>query len=145
MPKPVTDLTGRVFGNLKVLERCERPFKSTSTSAFWLCQCLCGNRIQVSGDNLKSKNTTSCGCKVRADSGTGVQGVFWDKRRKRYFARITVQKTPFHLGSYSTIDETLIARNLAKEAIKKGKLPDNVNPKLAKRIERILETFSEPS
>jgi len=31
----------------------------------WLCQCDCGNEVTVSGNNLRSGNTKSCGCLLR--------------------------------------------------------------------------------
>lgn len=57
MPK-ILDLTNSQFGKLKVLYRT----KSSKHGYYWLCQCDCGNRVEVLGYNLKSGNTTSCGC-----------------------------------------------------------------------------------
>lgn len=53
------DLTGRIFGELKVVSR-----QGTSRygQAQWLCQCSCGNQITVLGDNLRRGHTRSCGC-----------------------------------------------------------------------------------
>lgn len=51
------DITGSKYGKLTVLERIPgtSPIK-------WLCRCDCGNLTQVTGNNMKSGNTTSCGC-----------------------------------------------------------------------------------
>lgn len=51
------DITGNKYGKLTVLERIPNtnPIK-------WLCRCDCGNLTKVTGNNLKSGNTTSCGC-----------------------------------------------------------------------------------
>lgn len=65
MPKLI-DLTGRTFGQLKVLyrginrERC----------AVWICQCECcpEEKIPVRGAALRSGQTKSCGC-LRAEKG----------------------------------------------------------------------------
>jgi hypothetical protein len=54
------DLTGRTFGNLKVIER-DMTQKKTS----WICECICGNRISVLAYNLKNGNSQSCGCQQR--------------------------------------------------------------------------------
>lgn len=51
------DLTGQKFGRLVVLEYIE----GTSPTS-WRCKCDCGNEVIVRGANLKSGNTSSCGC-----------------------------------------------------------------------------------
>ena len=53
------DLTGKKFGKLTVLERCEN---SKSGYVRWLCKCDCGNNSIVYAGNLTKKHTTSCGC-----------------------------------------------------------------------------------
>lgn len=56
------DLTGRLFGRLRVVTRAER---NTSTGgARWLCQCKCGAWAIVAGRHLlrKGRPTRSCGC-----------------------------------------------------------------------------------
>ena len=55
------DLTGKYFGYLKVLKKCE--YSETSHSYLWECQCECGNITKINGNNLKSGHTISCGCK----------------------------------------------------------------------------------
>lgn len=57
MPK-ILDLTNYQFGKLKVLYKT----KSSKHGYYWLCQCECGNKVEVLGTNLKSGNTKSCGC-----------------------------------------------------------------------------------
>lgn len=57
------DLTNRQFGRLTVVKRV-----GTYTSPkggktpIWLCQCECGNCIEVMASNLRNGNTKSCGC-----------------------------------------------------------------------------------
>jgi hypothetical protein len=58
-----TDLVGSRFGSLLVLEFSHSNARGQS---FWACQCDCGNRITVAGDNLKRGNTSSCGCRKNA-------------------------------------------------------------------------------
>lgn len=57
------DLTGQQFGFLTVLKQSEN--KDNKGGAKWLCQCECGNIIEVSSNNLRRKKegTISCGCK----------------------------------------------------------------------------------
>lgn len=62
------DLTGKRFGKLVVVERADDYYyqrKSENKLAAaprWLCRCDCGNIVVVQGGNLRSGNTTNCGC-----------------------------------------------------------------------------------
>jgi hypothetical protein len=49
----LTDLTEKQFGELKVIEY--------TTNGKWLCECSCGNKLEVNARDLKSGNTKSCG------------------------------------------------------------------------------------
>ena len=60
--KNLIDETGKRYGLLKVLEKAPSPKSSNETGAFWKCRCDCGNEIIVSGSNLRTKNSQSCGC-----------------------------------------------------------------------------------
>lgn len=57
MPK-AKDLTNRVLGLLKVVERTG----SKNGSALWKCECKCGNVCYVNTRDLMSGDTNSCGC-----------------------------------------------------------------------------------
>ena len=54
-----TDLTGRMFGRLTVLERVEN---SRAGKARWLCRCECGALRTVVAGNLMSGNSATCRC-----------------------------------------------------------------------------------
>lgn len=58
------DLTGHQYGNALVLERApNRRVSSRTTFVMWKCKCLlCNNEFVAKANNLKSGNTTSCGC-----------------------------------------------------------------------------------
>lgn len=86
------DLTGRRFGKLIVIERVEINQRRQTQ---WRCQCDCGNEVVVTGGNLVSGNTKSCGCyhsevlaelnKARAThgkSGTRLYRIWIDMRRR---------------------------------------------------------------
>lgn len=53
------DLTGRRFGKLTVLEQSGR---SNQGRVKWRCRCDCGAEAIVSGTDLRSGQTKSCGC-----------------------------------------------------------------------------------
>lgn len=55
------DLVGKRFGKLIVVGR-DLSTTTKTKRVRWACQCDCGNTTSVSSDNLKSGNTTSCGC-----------------------------------------------------------------------------------
>lgn len=54
------NIVGHRFGKLVVLERDSEP--RNSKRVFWRCVCDCGNETVVSGTNLRTGNTKSCGC-----------------------------------------------------------------------------------
>lgn len=65
MVKVRSDLTGKVFGKLTVIEQTDDYISPQGTHyAQWLCECLCPehNRVVVLGNDLKRGKTTSCGC-----------------------------------------------------------------------------------
>ena len=62
-PHKLIDLSGKTYGRLTVIERCEDHIsKSGYKSVMWKCICECGHIIKVSGNSLKSGKTKSCGC-----------------------------------------------------------------------------------
>lgn len=58
------DLSGNIYGDLTVLSRAKNKiYKNGVPTTMWNCMCKCGNKIVVSGRNLKQGHTKSCGCK----------------------------------------------------------------------------------
>lgn len=56
--KVTPDLSGQAFGRLSVINRAD----NKGGQVQWNCLCQCGGSITVSGANLRSGNTASCGC-----------------------------------------------------------------------------------
>jgi hypothetical protein len=57
-----SDLTGRVFGRLEVVQRLwSSPFGDTQ----YLCRCKCGRATVGTHATLRSGDKESCGCKAR--------------------------------------------------------------------------------
>lgn len=77
------DLSGQKFGRLTVIKDSGR---RVNKKVMWLCQCECGNQVEVSGDNLKSGNTQSCGCYRREKHGNDFLG-------KRFGKLTVIEKT----------------------------------------------------
>lgn len=57
--KMTVDISGRRFGRLTVVRQ---EGINAQRKAMWLCKCDCGAELIVSGDNLRSGHTQSCGC-----------------------------------------------------------------------------------
>lgn len=53
------DLSQQKFGKLIALEKAP---KRSDKHTRWICQCACGNIVEVRTDYLRSLHTTSCGC-----------------------------------------------------------------------------------
>lgn len=66
MVKVREDLTGKTFGRLKVIRQIEdRILPCGQHESMWLCECVCGNKTEVPGRDLKNGNIRSCGCLFR--------------------------------------------------------------------------------
>lgn len=55
---PFIDLSGRVFCEWTVVSRHDENYRNNSR---WLCRCSCGVERILTGTNLRSGNSTSCG------------------------------------------------------------------------------------
>lgn len=70
----IVDRTGERYGKLVVFEYAY----TKKRKAYWKCRCDCGNEKIVSGSNLQSGNTKSCGCGE-------------EENRKEHMAKFTVE------------------------------------------------------
>lgn len=59
MGRKQTDLTGKIYGRLTVIEKVHNVNKKRYD---WKCQCSCGNITIVAISSLNLGRTTSCGC-----------------------------------------------------------------------------------
>jgi hypothetical protein len=57
------DISGMRFGRLLVKHVSHRNLSLKDAVYFWLVVCDCGKETRVSGRDLRSGHTTSCGCK----------------------------------------------------------------------------------
>lgn len=53
------DISNQKFGKLTALYHSR---SNAQGSAMWLCQCECGNHVEVRGMDLRNGHTKSCGC-----------------------------------------------------------------------------------
>lgn len=133
------DLTGREFGNLKVLRKAGGR-KSAERSFYWECQCSCGNIVEIPANQLTKGYHTSCGCQkakrlrkinqyvdgtslkmvfsdtVRKDNTSGYKGVYL--KDNRWAARIQYKGKRYYLGTYDKLEEAISVRKEAEEKIR---------------------------
>lgn len=53
--------------------------------------------------------------KTRKNNSTGVNGVYWDKKLKKYRAKINIARKNINLGCFSSLEEASKARKEAEE------------------------------
>lgn len=75
-----------------------------------------GNKTDNRPENLRecthSENLQNVG--MRSDNTTGVRGVSWDRRRKKYAAELILQGRKKYLGRFDTLAEAAAAREAAE-------------------------------
>jgi len=60
-----TDLQGRIFGELKVLNRSKKT--NAHGEVYWTCRCVCGKEKAITANGLRSGYHKSCGCRRLLD------------------------------------------------------------------------------
>ena len=58
--KELIDLTGQVFGSLRVIQHISPKEHGFTGRTFWLCECACGRRLMVRSDNLRDGKSSQC-------------------------------------------------------------------------------------
>lgn len=136
------DHTGKRFGRLVAIKSI---YNQVDNCFIWRCKCDCGKIAYVRSSCLAQGITKSCGClhddtakknckdiykanlkdgtniariksnKINANNTSGVKGVSWNKRRKKWIARIDFQKQTIELGSYDNLAEAAEARKKAED------------------------------
>lgn len=139
------DMTGQRFGRLTVIGQAEldSPLANGQRLA-WRCRCDCGTEVIETRKNLLSGKVLSCGCllseasakrlpdavgqvggttlsAIRPDrpanknSKSGVKGVYWSEREKRWIAKITFRRKSITIGRFSSLQDAEKARKQAEE------------------------------
>ena len=75
------------------------------------------NKIDCRKSNLRIVNNSqnamnSC---IRSDNTSGVKGVYWNKKRNKWSARITANKQDIFLGNYNELEDAENARKIGEE------------------------------
>lgn len=77
------DLTGKIFGLLKVVKRIGT---AKNRTPLWECLCCCGNITIVRSNHLMHNHTTSCGCYQKKKASIVASSELIGKK----FGRLTV-------------------------------------------------------
>lgn len=134
------DIRGKTFNRLTAIEPLDK--RDYKGGLVWLCECSCGNFVEVPYNWLVYSDVKSCGCQkkehdaklgellahvggtsidslrnktIPLSNTTGVRGVY--RKGTRYMAKIVFQKRQYHLGTYDTIEDAAWARQIAEEAL----------------------------
>ena len=135
--RPVKE--GERFGALVAVERIETNGKGPT---MWRCKCDCGNECEAVGSALRAGHRTSCGCGTergrrsaetkRSSAGarlstpngrlskrntSGVRGVSWDKRTRKWRAYISQQGKSRYLGYFGSLADAAEARREAEREL----------------------------
>ncbi len=89
------DLKGKKFGKLTVLFRAPDYIQpSGQHKRMWHCKCDCGNECDIRANDLKSGNTSSCGCFQQFSRG---KSSFEDLTGKRFGKLLVLRRLPDHI------------------------------------------------
>lgn len=131
-------LIGKRFGKLTVLKDTGKRNKTKSggRNRIYLCQCDCGNAVEVQGRMLTQGKTKSCGhlfdewlendfvegtkltaLKMKPSSlnTSGYKGVSYVKKEKKWKAYIYFKHKNYYLGLFSNKQDAINARGKAEE------------------------------
>jgi hypothetical protein len=117
----VRDLTSQTIGYLKIIRYIESRLSRGSMTAFWLCECKCGNFIEKSSYYLLRPNRgiRSCGC-YRAD---WMKEIFDSNIEK--MDSCWIWKGSFNRGGYGKIGMKALAHRRSYEYYK-GVIPEGM-------------------
>lgn len=143
--KEYEDLTGQRFGRLTVIEegKYDRMTGQITNKKwdlnirYWVCQCDCGNVVEVAYTNLKNGNTQSCGC-LLADTNKLL------KSHKIYLInrRIIMKK---EIYNYMSVSEAAYRWNINERTLKE-KLNIKRRPSLKEELEEgVVKYFKAPN
>lgn len=129
------DLTGQKYGKLTVIKEISK--------SMWLCKCDCGNTTTASTNNLRMGGIVSCGCaqlenaekarkamykfafentnikalkmKTHKNSKTGIKGVQYNEKRKRWIATLMIGGECKLYKTCNSLKEAIEVREQAEE------------------------------
>lgn len=101
--KKALDLTGQKYNELTVIKR----IGTKRNHSYWECQCSCGNIVSVNSSDLRTGNTTSCGCMKRKKFTTYKHGYSHERLYGIYIAMKTRCRNNKYYKDVNVCDEWL--------------------------------------
>jgi hypothetical protein len=129
------DLTGKKFGRLTVIKKCD----SKGRKVMWECVCDCGKLTSTTTSHLTSGHTQSCGCLQREKTGNasrkhGATGTdlynVWRGMRQRCYDKLATGYYKYGARGITICEEWLTFENFRKdmeEGYKKGLSIDRID------------------
>ena len=109
------NLIGQRFGKLIVVDRAEDYIYESkgkiTTAPQWWCQCDCGNMIIAQGGNLRSGNTTNCGCENCASKSEIVIANFLMANKIKYLREYSFDDLKNQSGNLLRFDFAIVDDN----------------------------------
>lgn len=93
----IKDLTGKQFGELTVLFRTDK--RTSDRRVIWVCQCSCGNIVEVNSHSLITGNTKSCGCLFKQHLNKMHRDNIINLSQQRFGKLIALEPTDERCGS----------------------------------------------
>ena len=142
--KQYSDLTGKKFGTLTVLELSDRyGTRGARKQRLWKCLCDCGEITYKATDVLNNPSISMCktcagkysakkaregagfvdgtqlsrirNISEKSDNVSGVRGVYLNTKTGKYRARIKLQGKMRNLGTFTNLEDAVKARRIAEE------------------------------
>jgi hypothetical protein len=121
------EIAGQRYGLLTAIKATSK--RANNRGVIWRCLCDCGNAVDIVQSSLSAKRSLSCGCvksvsimkqKTQVKNKSRHRGVNWHKKANKWIAQICHDYKQYYLGSFSTLEEAIQARQTAEEQILKG-------------------------
>ena len=141
----IKDLAGKKFGKLTVV-RFAGSYKRCH--AKWLCKCECGNEKTVTGNNLTTGNTKSCGCLAKSKHRQlREKGIFTKSTTKHGYVIMHYPEHPNSRKSGNLYEHTYVMSEHLGRPLKPNENVHHINgAKDDNRIENLeLWSKSQPS
>lgn len=99
----IKDISNQWFGYLQAIEPTNK--RTNGKAVIWKCRCKCGAEIEISGADLRSGNTTSCGCQRYNSQGESIISLLLAENnipfvKEKYFDDLIFEDT----GHYARFD-----------------------------------------
>jgi len=126
------DITGEKYSKLKAVRLHEH---IVGKPALWEWECECGRTFISPARYIKKLRIKSCGCDYTR-SNTGIKGVSWDKRKKKFIASLNFQNKRYLLEEFNDLAQAVKARQEASAKVQ-------ADPNFGKRRRRRAKSASE--